>query len=78
MAAHEKSILAGTGGMAAPATVSRDLEQTIQKNTALFSSLGVDSVPYIVATNVSTGLVVSNTGSMTTAELAALLGIAPP
>jgi len=78
MAAHEKSILAGTGGMAAPATVPRDLEQTVQKNTALFSSLGVESVPYIIARNVSTGLVVSNTGSMTTAELAALLGIAPP
>jgi thiol:disulfide interchange protein DsbG len=78
MAAHEKSILAGTGGMSAPATMSPDLEQTIRKNTALFSSLGVDSVPYIIARNVSTGLVVSNTGSMTTAELAALLGIAPP
>lgn len=78
MAAHEKSILAGTGGMAAPTTVPRELEQTVKKNTALFSSLGVDSVPYIIARNVSTGLVVSNTGSMTTAELAALLGIAPP
>jgi thiol:disulfide interchange protein DsbG len=78
MTAHEKSILAGTGGMSAPATMPPDLEQAVKKNTALFSSLGVDSVPYIIARNVSTGVVVSNTGSMTTAELAALLGIAPP
>ena len=78
MAAHEKSILAGTGGMSAPASVPPDMDLTIQKNTALFSSLGVDSVPYILARNASTGLVVSNSGSLTTPELAAFLGIAAP
>ncbi len=78
MAAHEKSILAGTGGMSTPASLPPDLEQAVRKNTALFSSLGVDSVPYIVGKNANTGLVVSNAGSLNTAELAALLGIAPP
>ena len=78
MAAHEKSILAGTGGMSTPDGLPPDMEQAVQKNTVLFSSLGVDSVPYILARNVNTGLVVSNTGSLTTTELAALLGIAAP
>jgi thiol:disulfide interchange protein DsbG len=78
MTAHEKSILAGSGGMSAPSSVPSELEQTIKNNTVLFTSLGVESVPYILAKNVSTGAVVSNTGSMTTAELAAFLGISAP
>ena len=78
MTAHEKSILAGNGGMSAPSSVPSELEEAIKKNTALFTSLGVESVPYILAKNVSTGAVVSNTGSMTTVELAALLGISAP
>jgi len=78
MTAHEKSILAGTGGMPTPASVPPEMVQAVQKNTALFSSLGVESVPYILAKNVSTGVVVSNTGSMTTAELAAFLGFSAP
>jgi thiol:disulfide interchange protein DsbG len=78
MAAHEKSILAGTGGMSAPASVPPEMSRAVQKNTALFSSLGVESVPYILAKNVSTGRVVSNTGALTTAELATFLGFAAP
>lgn len=78
MSAHEKSILAGTGGMSVPAGVQPGMDQAVKKNTALFNSLGVDSVPYILARNVSTGLVVSNTGAMTTPELAGFLGLATP
>jgi thiol:disulfide interchange protein DsbG len=78
MAAHEKSILAGTGGMSTPASVPPEMEQAVRKNTALFSSLGAESVPYILAKNVSTGLVVSSTGALTTAELATFLGLAAP
>jgi thiol:disulfide interchange protein DsbG len=78
MTAHEKSILAGTGGMSAPASVPRDVEQAIQKNTSLFNSLGADSVPYILAKNAKTGLVVSNMGALDTQALAAFLGIPPP
>jgi thiol:disulfide interchange protein DsbG len=77
MAAHEKSILAGTGGMAASASVPADVEQTIKKNTELLNSLGADSVPYIVAKNVQTGQVVTNSGAMDTAALASFLGITP-
>ena len=78
MAAHEKSIIAGTGGMSTPASVLPDMEAAIQKNTALFSSLRLESVPYILARNVNTGVVVTNSGAMTTSELAAFLGIAAP
>lgn len=78
MAAHEKSILAGTGGMAASASVPTDLELAIKKNTQLFSSLGVESVPFILARNIRTGQVVTNNGAMATPALAEFLGIAPP
>lgn len=78
MTAHEKSILAGTGGMAASASISADLEAAIKKNTQLFTSLGVESVPFILARNIRSGQVVTNNGSMTTPALAEFLGIAPP
>jgi thiol:disulfide interchange protein DsbG len=77
MAAHEKSILAGSGGMAAPATIPADVEQTIKKNTELLNSLGADSVPYIVAKNMRTGQVITNSGAMDTAALTTFLGINP-
>ncbi|MDB5812738.1 MAG: thiol:disulfide interchange protein, partial [Betaproteobacteria bacterium] len=38
MTAHEKSILAGAGGMSPPASVPPEMEQAVQKNTALFTS----------------------------------------
>lgn len=75
MAEHEKSVLAGTGGIAASAHVPAELEQAIQKNTQLFNSLGVDSVPYILARNTRTGQVVTNNGALSTPALAEFLGI---
>jgi thiol:disulfide interchange protein DsbG len=78
MAAHEKSILAGSGGMAASASVPADMEQTIKKNTELLTSLGADSVPYIVAKNVRTGQVITHSGAMDTVALTTFLGINPP
>ena len=44
MTAHEASILAGTGGTAASASVTPEIEEAIKANTKLFNSLGVDSV----------------------------------
>ncbi|MDO9197737.1 DsbC family protein [Rhodoferax sp.] len=78
MTAHEKSILAGTGGIAASASVPADLEAAIKKNTQLFTSLGIESVPYILARNIRSGQVVTNNGAMATPALAEFLGIAPP
>ncbi len=78
MTQHEQSILAGTGGTSASASISSDLEQAIKGNTALFNSLGVESVPYILAKNLQTGQLVTRTGAMNTAELAEFIGVAAP
>lgn len=78
MTAHENSILAGTGGMSASASPSTEIEQAIKQNTALFNSLEVQSVPYIIAKHVKTGQVVTNLGAMDTPALAAFLGVDPP
>ena len=75
MNAHEASILAGTGGTAASSSVPDDLADAIKNNTALFNRMGVESVPYIVAKNQTTGAVVTNAGAMETAALAQFLGI---
>ncbi len=75
MAAHEKSILAGTGGISAIEAAPADIHKAIKKNTVLFNSLGVESVPYILAKNLRTGAVVTNTGAMGTAALSAFLGV---
>lgn len=74
MAAHEASILAGTGGAPLPASVAPELEATIKTNTVLFNSLEVASVPFVVAKNAKTGVVASNAGAMDTAALAAFVG----
>ena len=78
MTAHEASLLAGTGGTAASASVTPEIEEAIKANTKLFNSLGVDSVPYVVARNARTGQVVSNTGALATAALADFLGVDQP
>lgn len=75
MTAHETSLLAGNGGMSASSSIPAELEQAIKANTQLLVSLGVDSVPFILAKNRRTGEVVSNNGAMPTAALAQLLGV---
>ncbi|MFM2275347.1 MAG: hypothetical protein RL211_1219 [Pseudomonadota bacterium] len=75
MTAHELSILAGTGGIAASADMAPEIEAAIKTNTRLLNSLGVESVPYTVARNARTGQVVSHTGALTTTALADFLGL---
>ena len=75
MTAHETSLLAGTGGMSASSSIAPELEQAVKANTQLLVSLGVDSVPFILAKNRRTGEVVSNNGAMPSAALAQLLGV---
>ncbi len=75
MSAHEQSVLAGQGGIAEASSVSEELAKSIKGNTQLLNSLGVDSVPYLIAKNRKTGEVVSNNGALDTAALATLLGI---
>ncbi len=75
MAAHETSILAGTGGTPLPASVAPEVEAIIKANTELFNKLAVESVPYVVAKNIKSGQVVTNAGAMETAALAEFLGV---
>jgi thiol:disulfide interchange protein DsbG len=78
MTQHEQSILAGTGGTSASATITDELSQSIKGNTALFNSLGVESVPYVLAKNLRTGQLVTHNGAMDTAALAEFIGIPAP
>ena len=78
MTEHEKSLLAGQGGIAAPASGSSELEAAIKKNTQLLGSLGADSVPYVVAKNQRSGQVQAKAGAMSTAALADFMGIDQP
>ncbi len=75
MTTHEASILAGTGGTSASSSIPDDVAAAIKKNTELFNGMGVESVPYIVAKNASTGQVVTNTGALDTAALEQFLGL---
>ena len=78
MTEHEKSLLAGTGGISASASLAPVMEQALKSNTALFNSLKVESVPYILAKNQRTGAVVSHNGAMDTAALGNFLGLNQP
>lgn len=75
MTAHEESLLAGKGGLSAPSNIAPDIEQAIKANGQLLTSLGVDSVPFLVAKHRATGAVVSHNGAMDTAALAQLIGV---
>lgn len=55
-----------------------DIEAAIKQNTQLFTSLQIDSVPYIVVKNARTGQVVTNNGAMSTAALADFIGVDQP
>ncbi len=75
MAEHEKSLLAGNGGISAITGASMDINRAIKKNTQLFHSMAIESVPYIVAKNSRTGQIVTHAGAMDSPTLAAFLGI---
>ena len=78
MNTHEASILAGAGGISASSSAPAEIEEAIKANTKLFTSLGIESVPFIVAKNSQTSQVVSNNGAMDTVALAGFLGLTAP
>ncbi len=61
--------------MSAPSSLPPELEQAIKANTRILTTLGIDSVPFILAKNRRTGEIVSHNGAMETAALAQLLGV---
>lgn len=75
MTEHEKSLLSGNGGITAMDSVSPEMAKSIKTNTDLMTTLGIDSVPYILAKNRRTGEIVSHNGALDTASLANLLGV---
>ncbi len=75
MAEHETLLLSNQGGISASAQVPDDVLNSIKRNTVLFSRLGAESVPFIVARNLRTGQVVTQSGAMPTAALAELIGL---
>ncbi|APW48406.1 hypothetical protein [Rhodoferax antarcticus] len=75
MTEHEKLLLSGNGGITAIGSVSPELAKSIKTNTDLMTTLGIDSVPFILAKNRRTGEIVSNNGALDTASLAKLLGV---
>lgn len=78
MSTHEKSLLGGSGGIAASSNVPAELAQAIKKNTELLSSLGGESVPYIIAKKIPSGQVITHAGAMDTPTLANFLGLSQP
>ena len=75
MTEHETSLLAGKGGISAPAGVASEIEQAIKANTKLLNGFGAESVPFIVVKNSRTGETIGRDGAMTTADLANLIGV---
>jgi len=70
---HEALLSAGRGGMSAGA-LSDEMQRTIQQNTALFQSFGVNSVPLIVSPHAKTGELITIPGSMSAVALKNALG----
>ena len=75
MDAHETSMQARNGGIAAPVVGVDKQLAAVAANTALLTRLGFSSIPTIVATHAQTGALVTHEGSMSTSALAALLGL---
>ena len=78
MSEHEKSILAGQGGISASASITPAMEEALKSNTRLFNNLGIESVPFTIARNARTGTTVTRGGAMDTAALAELIGVDAP
>lgn len=75
MTEHEKSLLTGNGGITAMGGITAEQQQAIKTNSQLLTTLGQDSVPFILAKNRTTGEIVSHSGAMETADLAKLIGV---
>jgi len=74
---HEASILAKQGGISASGDIDAQ-KAVVEKNTALLNRFGFASIPTIVALHAQTGALVTNEGSLPTADLARLLGLQAP
>ena len=74
---HEASMLAQKGGITAMGNVDAQ-KAMIEANTKLMTRFQFQGVPVVVAKHAVSGDLVVKEGSMQTAVLAAVLGLAPP
>lgn len=74
---HEASLSAKQGGLTATGEL-KEQRELVAKNTQLMNRFGFGSVPTIVANHAQTGALVVKEGSMSTASLAAVLGLQVP
>ena len=74
MDAHEASMQAGKGGIAAANGADKQLA-AVATNTALMTRLDFTSIPTLVARHAQTGALVTHQGSLSTTALAAMLGL---
>ena len=71
---HEASILSKGSGISSASDIAAQ-KDAVAKNTQLLNRFGFASIPTIVGTHAETGALVTHEGSMSTAALAALLGL---
>lgn len=72
---HESRMTAGQGGLEAQGEPAADLLAKIKANTELLTSLGADSVPYMLLRSGAEGPYTVVPGGLPTAELAKVLGL---
>ena len=77
MDAHEASMLAQKGGITAMGNVDAQ-KAMVEANTKLMNRFQFQGVPVVVGKHAISGDLVVKEGSMQTAVLAAVLGLAPP
>ncbi|MDB5942718.1 MAG: dsbG [Ramlibacter sp.] len=77
MDAHEASMKERKGGITASGELQAQ-KAAVEANTKLMNSLQFNGVPTVVAKHAVTGDLVVKEGSMSTAMLAAALGLQPP
>ena len=72
---HESRMSSGQGGLEVQGTPAPELLAKVKANTELLTSLGADSVPYLVLRPAADGPYTVVPGGLPTAELAKLLGL---
>lgn len=75
MAENEASIMTKGGGITARQDLGDAQLGKVRANTDLFTQMGADSVPFVVYKNARTGEFGSVSGSMSTDQLAGLVGL---
>jgi thiol:disulfide interchange protein DsbG len=80
MTEHEKSLLAGQGGIGASASVTDAMPRSPVKPPTpnLFNNLGLEGVPFTIVKQRAHRPTVTRGGSMDTAALAELIGVDAP